>query len=234
MAIYQIELTNFCNSACSWCGNRYMKRTRGFMNWDTFKHTVNYLMREPPPGGVVGLHHFGESLLHPQLPDFLEYLKHKNINWRLSTNGRLLKQAEIREMLLNYSGLLVISMENGADLEDINALILEKKQRNSQLQILLQTFGEIDFYRLVPGNYEILRVARHSWAKSGHGDYTRCCFLFWDWVCVLWDGTIVSCCMDMEGEAKLGHVTGSRIRNYPWRSCHTCEVVLQIPPFTIL
>lgn len=227
MAIYQIELTNYCNSACSWCGNRNMKRTRGFMNWDTFKHTVHYLKREPPPGGVVGLHHFGESLLHPQLPNFLEYLKHNNINWRLSTNGRLLKQAEIRKMLLKYTGLLVISVENGADLEDVNTLILEKEQRISQLQILVQTFGDTDLHRLVPGKYEIFRVDRHSWAKNGNGDYTRCCFLLGDWVCVLWDGTIVSCCMDMEGEARLGHITSLRNRNYPWRSCRNCEVVLQ-------
>ncbi|MGB9803552.1 MAG: hypothetical protein ACPLUI_07040 [Desulfofundulus sp.] len=204
-----------------------MKRPRGFMDWETFVHTVSYLKQEPPPGGVVGLHHFGESLLHPQLPAFLEYLKQNNINWRLSTNGRLLKRADIRTMLLTYPGLLVISMENGADPEDVNTLILEKKAQGAPLQILVQTFGDADLRRLVSGDYEIFRVKRHSWAKSGQGDYLKCCFLNQDWVCVLWDGTIVSCCMDMEGEARLGHVTGKRNRNYPWRACRTCEVVMQ-------
>ncbi len=58
-------------------------------------------------------------------------------------------------MLLNFKGLLVISMENGADLIYVNALIHEKSQKRSQLQILLQTFGETNINGVIPGEYEI-------------------------------------------------------------------------------
>ena len=210
-----------------------MKRTKGFMSWETFARVVSLIKQEPPPGGVVGLHHFGESLLHPEIHSFLSYLQKNGINWRLSTNGRLLRKLEIRDMLLNYSGLLVISMENGADLESVIKLIEEKKQKGSELQILLQTFGDTDLSLISPGGYDIFRIQKHSWAKNGPGNYHDCCFLNQNWVCVLWDGTIVSCCMDMEGESRLGHVAnGYHAANLPWRSCRTCEVVLTCPKNT--
>ncbi len=78
--------------------------------------------------------------------------------------------------------------------------------------------------------YEIYRIDKHTWAKAGKGNWPECCFLNNNWVSVLWNGTIVSCCMDMEGEAKLGHVAnGYHMRNIPWRACPTCEVVLPCP-----
>ena len=228
MHIYQIELTNYCNSKCAWCDHSKMKRAKGFMDWRTFERTVELLKSAPPPDNTVGLHHFGESLLHPDINLYLEYLESHNINWRLSTNGRLLQKIEIRDMLLKFRGLLVISMENGADIKTVNLLIQEKTQKKSQLRILLQTFGDTDMNSVKPGEYEIFNITKHSWGKNGVGEYQQCCFLNQNWACVLWDGTIASCCFDMEGEGKIGHVNKPGIlTNRPWRLCPTCEVVLR-------
>ncbi len=92
MHIYQIELTNYCNSKCAWCDHSKMKRDQGFMDWQIFERTVEVLKYAPPPNNTVGLHHFGESLLHPDINLYLQYLENRNINWRLSTNGRLLQK----------------------------------------------------------------------------------------------------------------------------------------------
>lgn len=228
MHIYQIELTNYCNSKCPWCNHSKMQRKKGFMNWRTFEQTVKLLKIAPPPGNTVGLHHFGESLLHPDINSYLQYLENHNIDWRLSTNGRLLHKAEIRDMLLKFRGLLVISMENGVDIQSVNMLIQEKAQKKSQLRILLQTFGDTNMNGVIPGEYEIFHTTKHSWGKNGVGEYEKCCFLNQNWAAVLWDGTIVSCCFDMEGEAKIGHVNSQiGFTNSPWRLCPTCEVVLR-------
>jgi len=205
-----------------------MKREKGFMDWRTFERTVEFLKYAPPPDNTVGLHHFGESLLHPDLNSFLQYLEDRGINWRLSTNGRLLQEVEIRDMLLKHKGLLVISMENGSDIKSVNLLIQEKAQEKSQLRILLQTFGDTDMSKVMAGEYEIFHTTKHSWAKKGHGEYEQCCFLNQNWAAVLWNGTIVSCCFDMEGEAVIGHVNNPQhLKNRPWRLCPTCEVVLR-------
>jgi len=206
-----------------------MKRDKGFMDWRTFERTVEFLKYAPPPDNTVGLHHFGESLLHPEINLYLQYLEDHNINWRLSTNGRLLQKVEIRDMLLKFKGLIVISMENGAEIKSVNILIQEKSQKKSQLKILLQTFGDTDMNGLIPGEYEIFKTSKHSWGKNGVGEYEQCCFLNQNWACVLWDGTIVSCCFDMEGEGRIGHVNKPGILiNKPWRLCPTCEVVLRL------
>jgi hypothetical protein len=205
-----------------------MKREKGFMSWRTFERTIDFLKYAPPPDNTVGLHHFGESLLHPEIKSFLRNLETNNINWRISTNGRLLQKAEIRDMLLEFKGLLVISMENGADIMSVNLLIQEKIQRKSQLKILLQTFGDTNMNSIIPGEYEIFRATKHSWGKNGVGEYEKCCFLNQDWAAVLWDGTIVSCCFDMEGESIIGHVNNKNpFTNSKWRLCPTCEVVLR-------
>lgn len=226
--IYQIELTNYCNSKCTWCDHSKMKRPKGFMDRRTFERTVEFLKYAPPPDNTVGLHHFGESLLHPDINYYLQYLEKNNINWRLSTNGRLLENVEIRDLLLKFKGLLVISMENGANIKNVNLLIHEKAQKGSHLRILLQTFGDSRMNEVISGDYEIFHTTKHSWGKNGLGEYQQCCFLNQNWVCILWDGTIVSCCFDMEGEGKIGHVNNPDIlANKPWRLCPTCEVVLR-------
>lgn len=71
MAIYQIELTNYCNSACKWYNNKTMKRERGFMSQDIFLRAVSLLEKELPVNGVIGLHHFGESFLHPDIRQYI-------------------------------------------------------------------------------------------------------------------------------------------------------------------
>jgi len=203
-----------------------MKRPKGFMGKEIFEKSVALVEKEGPArGGYVGLHHFGESLLHPQLEEYLQYLKVKKVDWILSTNGRLLNNKEIREMLLKYDGQLVISLENGGRLEDLNRLILEREAQRSKLRIMLQTFGTTDLSNLVAGDYQLIKIDQHSWAENGTGNHRKCSFLNLNWVCILWDGTISSCCMDMEGEINLGHVNGKRLFNRPWRACNTCEVV---------
>lgn len=227
MAVYQIELTNYCNSNCTWCNHNKMKRQHGFMDRDTFTRAISFLEKEQSPFGFVRLHHFGESLLHPDINEYLTYLKSKGIKWRLSTNGKLLSKTEIRKMLLSYDGELVISLENGANIVDVNSLIKEKVKQKSKLVILLQTFGFFDTSKLLKGPYKLIKSELHSWGETGASDYRYCSFLSKDWVCILWDGTIVSCCFDMEGECVLGNINDSSKRktNHPWRACKTCEVV---------
>lgn len=198
------------------------------MDWPTFERTIELLRLAPPPGNIVGLHHFGESLLQPEINAYLQYLADRNIEWRMSTNGRLLQNQEVRDMILKFKGLLVISMENGADLASVNLLIQEKAYKKAPLQILLQTFGDPNINGVIPGGYETFHTDKHSWGQNGAGEYQQCCFLNQNWAAVLWDGTIVSCCFDMEGEAKIGHVNDqSAFTNHRWRLCPTCEVVLR-------
>lgn len=223
--IYQVELTNFCNSACPWCVHREMNRPKGYMTRATFETMLQDLPKEGVPSHQLGLHHFGEGLLHPDLPYFLNRLDAAGVHWRMSTNGRLLRLPSVRQMLLPHqNGQLVISMENGAETQDVQALLSEKKLTGSRLQVIVQTLFDRSYE--LDGDYLPSAQRYISWAKRGDGrKKAQCPFITQDWAVVLWDGRYVSCCSDYDGESVLGRVGAGRERNRPWRACATCDVV---------
>ena len=82
-----IELCNVCNLRCALCpsGNGQLKRKTGFMKPDLFKRIVDELddtyVRHLVP--VM----WGESLLHPQLVELLQYARRKTWHISMTTNG---------------------------------------------------------------------------------------------------------------------------------------------------
>ncbi|MGE5507945.1 MAG: radical SAM protein [Chitinophagales bacterium] len=228
--LYQIELTNVCNSACPWCPHREMQRPQGFMSRAVFEALLQTVPREGIAGGQLGLHHFGEPLLHPDLPYFLRRLAEEGIGWRLSSNGRLLARPDIRRTLLeSRGGELYLSMENGARVADVQALLTEKQATGSPLAVVLQTLSAFDAdyerYFGLTGDFQTYTQMEHTWARAGDGWKSEDCpFLVNDWVVVLWDGTYVSCCADYEGRSALGRVGAGRARNRRWQACATCDV----------
>jgi radical SAM protein with 4Fe4S-binding SPASM domain len=85
-----VELTSFCNYRCVMCPNKELEKdAHGFMDIALFKKIVD------EAGEFVfdiNLAHRGESLLHPQLVEMIEYAKQKKIFLRLHTNGSLLSE----------------------------------------------------------------------------------------------------------------------------------------------
>ncbi|MGE5552916.1 MAG: radical SAM protein [Betaproteobacteria bacterium] len=225
--IYQIELTNVCNSACPWCPHRTMKRPQGYMSRETFEAILQDARKGGIVGDQLGLHHFGEPLLHPDLPYFLDRLSAEGIAWRLSTNGRLLSQPAIRRLLLSSAkGQLVISMENGAAVEDVQTLLREKQETGSDLAIVVQGLDVLGRQYRLEGDFVAYTQRCHTWTQDGDGFLSESCpFVIEDWICALWDGTYVSCCADVEGESVLGAAGRGRVRNHRWRACATCDVV---------
>ncbi len=147
-----VELTNACNFSCIMCSNKFMARKKGFMNFETFKKTLDACKDAEIRN--IKLYTTGESLLHP---DFMKF-------WRLamaypfdyimiSTNGLLLSEEIIKEILespkvriqFSFSGWDKRSYEKryvGGDFEKaiekirlIMGLIEEKKLPKNTLTI---------------------------------------------------------------------------------------------------
>jgi radical SAM protein with 4Fe4S-binding SPASM domain len=83
--IYQLELTNRCNWACSFCPTRFAwtDRERGFasielidlIDWSQTKY--------------VELQLSGEPCLHPQVADFVQRIKAKGVKVGVATNSSI-------------------------------------------------------------------------------------------------------------------------------------------------
>lgn len=93
--VFNIELTNACPMNCIMCPRKYMKRKIGFMSFDLFKKIIDQLHGYTH---AVWLHHFGESLLHPEIDKFINYAKQNKIKTRLSINPVLLNKENINKI----------------------------------------------------------------------------------------------------------------------------------------
>ena len=80
-----IELTNHCNLSCTMCGNRLMKRKKGFMSRETFDAFIDGI----PDGSLtyICLFGVGEPLLNPNAAYFSKRAREKADLVCISTNG---------------------------------------------------------------------------------------------------------------------------------------------------
>lgn len=122
-----IELTNRCNLACSFCPRHLVDVNLGNMEPDLFRKVVDEAANYLPVCLVLFFR--GESLLHPQLPEMINYAKSKGLGpVQLASNGVALTE-ELSERLLD-SGLDFISFS----LDTLDSDIYSNTRKNGDLQ----------------------------------------------------------------------------------------------------
>ena len=93
-----IEVTNACNLKCIMCGNRTMKRKRGFMDMNTYR----LVLENAREIGIemVGLYTTGETFLHPKAFDFIKLAKEMGFKYVYTdTNGIPLDEERINKII---------------------------------------------------------------------------------------------------------------------------------------
>jgi len=94
--IVDIELTNYCNLDCLFCGQQTMARPRGFMSQKIFKKIVDECSKHKTSIRII---RWGEPFLHPQIIDFCRYAKFKGILLHITTNGLLITEQQMKELI---------------------------------------------------------------------------------------------------------------------------------------
>lgn len=206
MKILMVELTNRCNMNCWFCPHSKMKREQGDMSMETVKKVI-----EKSHSHVV-LHNLGESLLHPHFFEiaalFNEAGKHTTIN----VNSVALNETLVEKLLSSDISVIRVSMDYATERENLLCREMCDDKRTS--------FN-------LKGGYERERYTqfRERWGKkaviSGLHDFcnrtdnikidtlpktTNCIFLKGDLGTVLWNGDVVPCCFDYEGEHIFGTI----------------------------
>jgi radical SAM protein with 4Fe4S-binding SPASM domain len=114
-SLFNIELTNRCVMKCVMCPRTYdMKRPVGDIDLLVYKKAIDELARCNPAFGlneVLWLHHFGESLLHPDFGECIRYAAGKNIRTGLSVNPIMLTGPVIDELIFSAPHVLYISLD---------------------------------------------------------------------------------------------------------------------------
>jgi radical SAM protein with 4Fe4S-binding SPASM domain len=109
----QIEPTSACNLRCKMCwqSNPTFSKSGqiGYMDLELFKKIVD----DAVVCGVeaITIVSRGESLLHPNLPEMLDYIKDKFIDLKINTNATLLTPELSRTLLRSNFSIIVFSID---------------------------------------------------------------------------------------------------------------------------
>jgi radical SAM protein with 4Fe4S-binding SPASM domain len=189
----------------------------------------------------IALHHFGESLLHPQLGECISYAMKAGVRTTLSCRPKHLTAKKSEELLKAGLTHITVCLE-GIDTETLQAitgkianfeeaydnimrLIRLKERLNSSCEILVQMINFkknkhqqkafLELWHGLPVSAAIkefdcftepeLRKQEGVDTEIVSPIILRCCFPG-KYVVVLWDGRIVPCCHDVNGEWVLGTV----------------------------
>ena len=140
----QMELASICNSRCPKClfhGGRspiYHPHTESpaFMAPELFKKIIDeFSTFKPRTGLAAALSYRGESLLHPDFFELLDFTRKKDVRAVINTNGRLLNRETVLKLL--DLDLTAISIS----LDSLN----QKKQRVLQGGDVNQIKRDLDF-----------------------------------------------------------------------------------------
>jgi radical SAM protein with 4Fe4S-binding SPASM domain len=193
-SLFNIELTNNCVMKCVMCPRtNNMTRQRGYMDVGLYKKAIDELV-ECNPGfrnsEILWLHHFGESLLHPEFGRCIAYASRLNIRIGLSINPIMLKDPIIDELLAAEPYILYVSLDGHDDatfqkirgidnIYEISKLRLmaflrEKVQNRSNI---LAVLSMIDFNL----NHPSIEITRAYWESiPGIDHFLAKSFTAWD------------------------------------------------------
>jgi sulfatase maturation enzyme AslB (radical SAM superfamily) len=104
------ELTNTCNFDCDFCPSSQCHRPRAMMDFALYTQGIDDVVRD----GItdrVGFHILGEPLLYPRLPEAIAYARERGLRTELTTNGSLLDECHVQQLLDAGLSHLVISLQ---------------------------------------------------------------------------------------------------------------------------
>lgn len=118
-AIQNLELTNKCPMKCTMCVRTYkMTRPQGFMKMAVFTKIIDEIIQINPPfihGEGFWLHHFGESLLHPDFDEMITYCSTRGVKVGLSLNPVMLTENISTRLIKANPNLLFFAMDGHDD-----------------------------------------------------------------------------------------------------------------------
>jgi len=98
----EIELVSDCNLRCTYCPRHYVNDLKGYMDINLFKKIVDEAREFNP---ILVLHRRGESMLHPNFNEMLNYLKGDFSEVQMATNATYLNEDKFESIVNNLTFL---------------------------------------------------------------------------------------------------------------------------------
>ena len=214
-----VETNNTCNLSCLHCPvNQGMKRKKGLMKLETFQKIIDL----NPEVDRVYLTDWGEPLLHPQLVSMINYAHEQGKHTSLTTNATLLDEILSQALLDSHLDVIKFSVDGGQEIyqkirgfsyEQVEANILRfirmrnesKKKTWIEVSMVIydETLPEVEaFQKEWRGKADFVNFQPKFFSLPKRKK--SLCRDLWRILVVLWDGRVVPCCVDYEGDIILG------------------------------
>jgi organic radical activating enzyme len=223
--LLRLESTNHCNFACSFCPHPTMERKKGFMD----EKTIHQILDEAGKMGfkMLDLRNFGEPIMDKRLAQFATHARSRGFSKiYIHTNGHLLNskrldewgEGGITEVNLSLSPQREFSETRpGINVEkffkNIEDLVNSKPKYLPILNVDYINTGlssdeevtEFTDWLAQLGIEKRMDIALHNWAV-GEEQSHYFCHRLWSSITILWNGQVSLCCLDYEGDYKLGYL----------------------------
>ena len=246
-----MEPAGYCTLKCPECptGVALLTRAKGTMNMALFQQIIDgfssHLMH-------INLFFQGEPFLNRSLGEMISYASSKNIYTLISTNGQLLNQQSVYDLISGRLTEIIFSVDGltqqtyelyrvGGRLSKLIAvveLLVDAKRRTHSVYPLItlqfivfehnqHEVGLLDGFakRLGADRYVVKtaqfndfgtgtvkpptnkRWRRYRTEKQFQPTVFRHCWRQWSSCVIGWDGTLVPCCYDKNGDHTFGNIS---------------------------
>jgi len=211
-----IEPTNYCNLKCSHCPNSTLKRKKQFIDLELYKNIIKQSSKMNIEWAY--LFFFGEPLLHPKIEEMVDIAHDKNIKVKIHTNGLIKKVLDLKIDVLGIS-------LNETNVNKLIPVLDELIVRNKNF--IIESIDKISEpiylkYKSFIHNRQFLYLKKDIIIDNK----IICCHPY-KCLGILADGTCVPCCMDYEGDFKLGNINNDTLENI-W-NCSNMQLIRAAP-----
>ena len=92
-----LELTGKCNLACPMCPRHYAAASENFMEPELWNRLIDEIARENPQAVILPFWR-GESLLHPQFCELMDYALERKLRIHMCSNGQVITPAQMETL----------------------------------------------------------------------------------------------------------------------------------------
>jgi radical SAM protein with 4Fe4S-binding SPASM domain len=240
-----VEINNTCNLDCVMCPRDRLTRRLTLMDDGLYRSVIRQLAGMGVPS--VSLYLFGDPLCHPRLDEIVAYAGKHGVDPFINTNAlvltedcsRKLLDAGLKGIFFSVDGVtpeVFAEVRRGGDLGRVRANILRFLELASDYQPRPTTVmqyavsrlneHEVDAFRTFwEGKVDRLNFTRVTEYAGIEGLKTyeyktqerRPCPDTWSKMVILADGTVTTCCLDLNGELGMGNAAETPLVDL-WRS----------------
>ena len=214
-----LEVSTACNARCTFCPRYDMTRPMGEMCDELFHKVI----KDGKDMGVKQYSPFlmGEPFVFPRIWEWLDYMEKENVQVALYTNGvyvdidRLIKYKNIRYLTFSVNAVTKethTKIMRGPDFDVVKKNLEYAFEKapflvRASFVVVEENAQEVEQFKKMFKRTEICGFA--NWTGDRQSSLARKgkrvpCWVIFHQMVVLWDGTVVPCCMDYDGKQVLG------------------------------